>query len=67
MLQFTKSFALDYHFTEKQHLKVAVFHADRSSGDLAQHSHIGDSEFTLAELIASGQTLVKNLCTPGTF
>ena len=57
---------LEYRFEEQQHIKVAVFDVDSHSHDLTKHDFIGETEFTLAELVAAGQTLVKSLYRLGT-
>jgi hypothetical protein len=57
---------LEYRFEEQQHIKVAVFDIDGQSHDLTKHDLIGETEFTLAELVTAGQTIVKTLKRPGT-
>jgi hypothetical protein len=56
---------LEYRFEEQQHIKVAVFDIDGQSHDLTKHDLIGETEFTLAELVTAGQTIVKTLKRPG--
>ncbi|XP_062500669.1 copine-3-like [Corticium candelabrum] len=63
--KFARSFILEYHFEEEQPLKLAVFDVDSASHDLRQHDFIGEAEFTLADVVVSGQELVKNLYISG--
>jgi len=54
---------VDYHFEEVQHLRVAVYDVDdkKHIDDLSRHDFIGESKFTLADVVASGRTLTRRL------
>ena len=62
-LQFAKTFNLDYHFEEVQHLRVAVYDVDdkKHIDDLSKHDFIGEAKFTLADVVTAGQVLTKQL------
>jgi hypothetical protein len=62
---FAKTFVLPYHFEEDQPLKLSVYDVDNASKDLKQHDFIGETEFSLANVLVAGEELVMNLTRPG--
>jgi vacuolar-type H+-ATPase subunit F/Vma7 len=63
--KFTKTFVLQYHFEEKQLLKICVYNVDSDSKDLAQHNFIGEAEFSLVNVIVAGTEFVMHVTRPG--
>jgi hypothetical protein len=63
---FTKTFVLDYHFEEVQHLKFDVYDIDNATASLADDDYIGAVVTTLAEICGSrGQRLIKTVLNQG--
>ena len=54
---------MDYHFEEIQSLKVAVYNVDdkKHLDDLSRDNFIGETGFTLGEVVAAGQVFIRRL------
>ena len=63
VLQFAKTFIVDYHFEEVQHFKVSIYDVDdkRHLDDLTKHDFIGEAMFKLADIVTAGKSLTKKL------
>lgn len=62
--KFITSFTIDYHFEERQKLKIEVYDIDDFSANatLAAQDYIGELEFMLHEVVtAKDQTLSRPL------
>lgn len=67
VLQFSKTFLLDYFFEEVQHLKFSVLDIDdpKRIDDIKRHDMIGELECTLANIVTAGQKYQRNLREKG--
>ena len=54
---------MDYHFEEVQNLRVAVYDVDddKHVDDLSRHDFIGETQFTLGEVVAAGRVFTRQL------
>ena len=68
LLQFSKTFLLEYRFEEIQTLKFSVVDVDNKKfiDDVSRHDFIGDVECTLADIVTAGQQYKRTLRDKGT-
>ncbi|KAJ3088594.1 Copine-8 [Quaeritorhiza haematococci] len=63
--QFSRAFAVDYHFEEEQPLRFVVVDVDNASASIKDQDYLGTFETTLAHIVsAKGQVLFKPLYNP---
>ena len=67
ILQFSKTFLLDYCFEEVQHFKFIVYDVDdrKHIDDVRRHDLIGETECTLADIVTAGKQYTRNLRNKG--
>ena len=63
LLQFSKTFLLEYRFEEIQALKFSVIDVDdkKHIDDISKHDLIGEMECTLADIVTAGQQYKRTL------
>ena len=63
LLQFSKTFLLEYRFEEIQALKFSVIDVDdkKHIDDISRHDLIGEMECTLADIVTAGQQYKRTL------
>ena len=68
MLQFSKTFLLEYRFEEIQSLKFIVLDIDSKKhvDDVGKHDLIGEMECSLADIVTAGQQYKRTLRSKGT-
>ena len=67
LLQFSKTFLLEYRFEETQALKFVVLDIDdkKHVDDASRHDLIGEVECTLADIVTAGQQYKRSLREKG--
>ena len=67
MLQFSKTFLVEYRFEEIQEFKFVVLDVDdkKRVDDVNRHDHIGSVECTLADIVTAGQQYKRTLRDKG--
>ncbi len=67
ILQFSKTFLLDYCFEEVQFFKFIVYDVDdrKHVDDARRHDLIGETECTLADIVTAGKQYTRNLRNKG--
>ena len=69
LLQFSKTFLLEYRFEEIQALKFVVLDVDDTKhiDDVGRHDLIGEIECSLADIVTAGQQYKRTLREKGTW
>ena len=67
VVQFSKTFLVDYFFEEIQHLKFITYDIDdpKHVDDIKRHDLIGEVECTLADIVTAGQQYKRTLRKQG--